>query len=163
MRWVGIGALSNLADVLTAHPGLVDRLHVTQMGGAINYRHPDRAEHNFRLDPTAALTAVARVRDLRLVISDVTWTDRIAVDHGHEVYRLVAGSSAPWAGLLRAHYDQWFAYRESNKLHDPLTLSAAMGLGFCEVRAGTVADGARCADGSRPGRAQRPVGRRCRL
>ena len=52
VRWLGIGAMTNLAAVLSTAPVLAGRLRVTQMGGALNYRDPDRAEHNFRRDPS---------------------------------------------------------------------------------------------------------------
>lgn len=55
VRWVGMGPLSNLARVHAEQPELVARLVVTQMGGAIKYRNPSRAEHNFRVDPGAVI------------------------------------------------------------------------------------------------------------
>ena len=79
VRWVGMAPMSNLADLLTARPGLVERLHVTQMGGALNYRDPSRAEHNVRLDVTSAMTVIAEARHPRLVISDVTFTSDIEI------------------------------------------------------------------------------------
>ena len=54
VRWAGMGPVTNLAALLTGQPDLAERLVVTQMGGALNYRDPERAEHNFRLDPAAA-------------------------------------------------------------------------------------------------------------
>jgi len=55
VRWVGMGPLSNLSTLQSERPDLVARMVVTQMGGAIVYRDPSRAEHNFREDPEAAI------------------------------------------------------------------------------------------------------------
>ncbi|ATL66689.1 nucleoside hydrolase [Nocardia terpenica] len=134
VRWVGMGPLSNLAHVLRSAPELNARLVVTQMGGAIDYRHPDRAEHNFRLDPDAARYVVATARELLLVLSDTTFTDEIAIGPGTDIYRALAADAAPaWAAVLRAHLDQWFArFYPASLQHDPLTLSAALQLPFID-------------------------------
>src|SRR5690606_9647179 len=44
IRWAGLGPLTNLADLVRERPDLVQRLAITQMGGALNYRDPERAE-----------------------------------------------------------------------------------------------------------------------
>ncbi|MFE9577409.1 nucleoside hydrolase [Nocardia sp. NPDC006044] len=134
VRWVGMGPLTNLSGVLSAAPELINRLVVTQMGGAINYRDPARAEHNFRLDPAAARTVVATAADLLLVLSDITFTEQIAVTADTDTYRLLAAAQAPaWARLLRAHLDRWFAaFYPSSMQHDPLALATALQLPFVD-------------------------------
>ena len=135
VRWVGCGPLTNLAHVLRAAPDLAERLVITQMGGAINYRDPAKAEHNFRLDPDAARYVLAHARDLTLVLSDTTFTNEIALYPGHPLVQRLAAPGAPaWAGLLVEHIDRWatdFGY--TSKMHDPLTLSVALGLGFVQL------------------------------
>ena len=42
VRWVGMGPLSNLLALQSARPELVAKMAVTQMGGAIVYRKPER-------------------------------------------------------------------------------------------------------------------------
>ncbi|MGW1145839.1 nucleoside hydrolase [Streptomyces sp. NPDC002454] len=44
VRWVGTGPLTNLARVLAEAPDPARRLRLTQMGGALRYRDPGRAE-----------------------------------------------------------------------------------------------------------------------
>jgi hypothetical protein len=61
VRWVGMDPMSNLARLADTRPDLLARMEVTQMGGALRYRDPTRAEHNFRLDPDAARHAMAAV------------------------------------------------------------------------------------------------------
>ncbi|WP_309241250.1 nucleoside hydrolase [Nocardia sp. BSTN01] len=147
VRWVGCGPMTNLASVLRATPGLADRLEITQMGGAINYRDPAKAEHNFRLDPDAARYVLTHARHLTLVLSDVTFTDEIALYPGHPLYQQLAAPTAPeWAALLVEHIDRWDAdFGYTTKMHDPITLTVALGLPFVrlERRPITIADDGR--------------------
>lgn len=132
VRWIGMGPLSNLADVLTAAPELATRLVVTQMGGAVNYRDPARGEHNFRLDPAAVAVALAALHHLSLVTSDVTFRPEIEVTARSALYRdLCAMPEAAWARTLRGHLDRWFAaFHPGSLQHDALTLSAGLELPF---------------------------------
>jgi len=133
VRWVGMGPLSNLAEVLKVRPHLASGLVLTQMGGAVRYREPSRAEHNIRLDPEAARAVLARVRGW-LVTSDVTFHPAMEVDGRSPLYRGFASPRAPvWAQVLRGHLDQWFArYHPGSMQHDALTLSAALQLPFVD-------------------------------
>ena len=138
LRWVGIAPMSNLARVIREAPELAARLHVTQMGAAINYRDPARAEHNVRLDLDAARTVIdaasdERIAGLELVISDVTFTSAIAIGAEHPLYRALASNPAPWARVLTTSLQRWFTHPrgyEHSMQHDALTLSAALGLPF---------------------------------
>ncbi|MGY1965544.1 nucleoside hydrolase [Nocardia gipuzkoensis] len=137
VRYLGLGPLTDLAYILEtdshlSNPVRLDeRLRIWQMGGALNYRRPERAEHNFRLDPDAVHAVMARAKHLSLVMSDHTFVPDIAVDTDSPIYRLLAISPCPWAQLLREHLDQWFSkFHPSSKMHDPLTMTAAIGLPF---------------------------------
>ncbi|WP_239373599.1 nucleoside hydrolase [Frankia sp. Cj5] len=134
VRWVGMGPLSNLADVLDVRPRLARSFVLTQMGGAVRYRDPSRAEHNIRLDPQAARDVLAIISRPRFVTSDVTFTAEIEIDARSGLYRRFAAPGAPaWAEVLRAHFDQWFArYHPGSMQHDALTLSAALQLPFVD-------------------------------
>ena len=140
LRWVGMGPMTNLHRLLRGDAALAQRLQVTQMGGAINYRNPTQAEHNFRLDPDAARHAVAALTDLTLVTSDVTFTDQLAIDTTSAIYRSLTQPHAPdWATLIREHLDRWFArFHPATMQHDALTLSAAMRLPFVTLTHATV-------------------------
>jgi inosine-uridine nucleoside N-ribohydrolase len=137
VRWVGMGPLTNLARLAGAEPQLLSALRVTQMGGAVNYRDPTRAEHNFRLDPAAVrivleAAAAGRLPALELVTSDITWTEAIEVTAESRLYKLLAGAPAgSWAALATAHLDRWFtAGYPGSRQHDALTLTAALELPF---------------------------------
>jgi pyrimidine-specific ribonucleoside hydrolase len=129
VRWVGTGPASNLATVLTTRAHLAQRLRITQMGGALAYRDPTRAEHNFRLDPEAAATLLRLAHRPALVLSDTTFTTAIEITQDSPIYHALAADDAPpWAGLLRAHLDNWAArFHPGTMQHDALTLSAALG------------------------------------
>ena len=140
VRWVGIGALTNLARVVTVDPDLAAQLRVTQMGGGLSYRRPERAEHNIRLDVAAARTVFDAVADGRLaapelVSSDVTYTPEIELDRGSALIRTLSVPSAPaWAHLLVDHLDCWISQSQysCSLQHDVLTLSAALDLPFVD-------------------------------
>lgn len=140
LRWVGIGPFSNLAQLVTEAPEIASRLLVTQMGAAINYRHPDRAEHNVRMDIPAAHTvfnAAARggFADLELVISDVTFTADLQIadgDHRHRTIDALA-QRCDWAEPVALALQRWFSHphgHPSTLQHDALTLTAALELPF---------------------------------
>ncbi|MBP2476134.1 pyrimidine-specific ribonucleoside hydrolase [Crossiella equi] len=132
VRWAGLGPMSNLADVLTERPELTDRIVLTQMGGALHYRDPDRAEHNVRVDPAAARVVLARAVRPRFVLSDTTFRPELEIRVASPVHqRLAAPAAPPWAGLLAAHLAQWFTrFHPGTVQHDALTLSAALRLPF---------------------------------
>ncbi|MGW0252106.1 nucleoside hydrolase [Nocardia goodfellowii] len=132
IRWVGMGPLTNLAHLVAANPELADRLVITQTGGAINYREPSRASHNFRLDPESAITIVHRAANLQLVISDVTTNDSIAIRPGDDFcLRLTKPEAPQWAAVLHQVLDLWFtSFHPYTHQHDPLTLTAGLRLPF---------------------------------
>ena len=139
VRWVGMAPLTNLARIVAEDPTTAARLRVTQMGGALRYRHKDRAEHNVRLDVPAMHAVFAAVADGRLVqpefvASEVTFDPRIEVTRDSAIYRSLAADDAPaWARLLTAHLDRWFErFHPGTLQHDALTLTAALNLPFVD-------------------------------
>jgi inosine-uridine nucleoside N-ribohydrolase len=135
VRWVGMGPLSNLADVLTADHRLADRLDITQMGGAVNYRNPDVAEHNIRLDPAAARRVLDLARSPAFVLSDVTFRpdSAMAVRPTGRLYQYLRANESLWARLLVTHLDRWYQrFYPETMMHDPLTLSASLRLPFVD-------------------------------
>ena len=139
VRWVGMAPLTNLAEIVAEDPATAARLRVTQMGGALRYRHQDRAEHNVRLDVPAMRSVLAAVADGRLarpefVASEVTFDTRIEVTRAGTIYRNLTAADAPdWARLLVAHLDRWFdRFHPGTLQHDALTLTAALDLPFVD-------------------------------
>ncbi|WP_280334960.1 nucleoside hydrolase [Nocardia wallacei] len=131
--WVGQGPMSNLADVLSVEPHRAEQLTVFQQGFWLDqYRDPSRASHNARLDPAAAGLAIRAAFAPCLVLSDWTDSEEIAVTRDSELFRLVSRPDVPdWARWIAISFQRWFERgRASSKMHDPLTLSAALGCGF---------------------------------
>lgn len=129
IRWVGMGPLSNLATLQAERPDLVARMVVTQMGGAIVYRDPSRAEHNFRVDADAVIRMLPVLEPWQpsFVVSDVTFNPAIEITPDTAIYRRWTEPGAPpWAGVLRAHSDRWMERYPGSMQHDGLTLAAAM-------------------------------------
>jgi len=124
-----MGPLTNLAAVQEARPELVARLQVTQMGGAIVYRDPSRAEHNFRMDPAAAIRMVPLLQrwDPAYVVSDVTFNPATEITPASPLYKRWAEPDAPqWAKVLKLHTDRWLERYPGSMQHDALTLAAAL-------------------------------------
>jgi hypothetical protein len=105
VRWLGCGPMSNLALVLAQLPEVNSGLRVTQMGGALPYRDPARADHNLRRDVPAARYALATLhRRPLLVTSDVAYTEQTAIAAGSPAYQRLTASQQPgWPQLLHAH------------------------------------------------------------
>jgi inosine-uridine nucleoside N-ribohydrolase len=129
VRWVGMGPLSNLAALQASRPELVAKMAVTQMGGAIVYRDPSRAEHNFRMDPEAVLRMLPllAMRGARLVVSDVTFSPAMEITPESPIYQRWAEPGPPrWAKVLKDHHDRWLERFPGSMQHDGLTLAAAL-------------------------------------
>jgi pyrimidine-specific ribonucleoside hydrolase len=129
IRWVGMGPLSNLARLQREAPVLIPRLEVTQMGGAIKYRDPSRAEHNFRVDVEAAIRMVPELGrwNPSFVVSDVTFNPAMEITRESALYQRWARPDArPWERVLREHFDRWTAKYPGSMQHDALALAAAM-------------------------------------
>ncbi|MGW4364557.1 nucleoside hydrolase [Nocardia takedensis] len=133
VRWVGCGAMTELATLLSWAPHYTDQFSVFQMGGWLRrYRDPSLASHNFRIDPVSAGLALRTLHTPALVMSEHTNHDDIRVTEQWALIDALAADSAPaWARTLGIHFQRWFTIKNGGSwLHDPLTLSAALGLPF---------------------------------
>ncbi|MFE3188723.1 nucleoside hydrolase [Nocardia sp. NPDC059240] len=134
VRWLGLGPMSNLADVVREIPDCAGRLVVTQMGGDLD--GVGRAEHNIRLDVDAAQTVLRAGLHLRIVPADVTFHPENEINSSSREYTILEGSRA--AGqLLRAHLDRWFeSFYPGTMQHDAMALGRA--LEISQLRSETV-------------------------
>jgi pyrimidine-specific ribonucleoside hydrolase len=132
VRWVGIGPASNLAMLLTEREDVAERLVVTQVGGALRYRDPERADHNFRTDPDAAAVLLAKARTPRLLLSEVTFTPEVEIAKDSPIHRLLSDPAGPpWARLVAAHLDQWYErFHHATMQHDALAVTDALEIAF---------------------------------
>ena len=111
---VTIGALTNLAKVLSLRPDLKDKIaKFSIMGGAYDRNY---AEFNFACDPEAAEIVLRSGVDCDLIGTDVTFRCRMKED---EVARL-AKSGTPVLSMLGGMMERYG--RHNVYLHDPLAL-----------------------------------------
>lgn len=150
--WVGAGPMSALARLLTQAPHLSELITVVQMGGWLDhYRNPCRASHNLDTDQSGANLALRLAHRPLLVLSEHTNVDELAIGPRSPLYRRMVETSAPrWAQLVGANFSAWWPWQrqrgaaEYSRMHDPLTLSAALGLPFvtfAEQRIRVLSDG----------------------
>ncbi|WP_280385291.1 nucleoside hydrolase [Nocardia wallacei] len=136
--WVGQGPMSELAAALVRAPHLAESIRVTQMGTWLDhYRNKSRASHNIDTDQKAANIALRLAHQPQLVLSDHTNVDEIAIGPDSILYKWLTAPGAPaWAQLVGANMTAWWAWQRKRnapaltRMHDPLTLSAALDLSF---------------------------------
>lgn len=133
VSWVGLGPMSNLADLLSTNPEVGHRLAITQAGGG-NRLSPTPAERNIALDIPAAHTVISAGIQPAIVTSTVA----VFIFNTETVdttgYKILARSTNPISALLRSHMDQWFAhFSPYSDQYGPLTLALALGADFIET------------------------------
>ncbi|MGW4244230.1 nucleoside hydrolase [Nocardia sp. NPDC004722] len=126
VRWLGLGPMSNLAEVVAEIPDCAERLVVTQMGGDLGEH--GRPEHNVRLDVDAARKVLHAGLHLRIVPADVTFHPENEITSASVEYTMLEGSR-PAGQLIRAHLDQWFEHFHPGTMqHDAMALARALGI-----------------------------------
>jgi pyrimidine-specific ribonucleoside hydrolase len=127
--YVCIGPQTNLANFLEAAPDLHEKLVLVMMGGAVDYRRGEMAEHNIRYDIPAARKVFNALIPKHYVISDTTFNDKLIVDKHHNIYKRIAEKSP----LLQKSFDAFFDYcYPESMMHDPLTLSTIIDPSFVQ-------------------------------
>ncbi|WP_433657922.1 nucleoside hydrolase [Nocardia sp. CA-128927] len=128
--WIGLGPMSNLAELLTVSPALSAKLVVTQQEAAFRV-FPDSGGQNVIMDPSAARTILDA--DLRpwIVPGDITFHVTTVITEETTEYKVIAHSDDPARVLLRRHMDEWFDdVVPGFGLHGLLTLSLGIGMPF---------------------------------
>ncbi|MGW0251141.1 nucleoside hydrolase [Nocardia goodfellowii] len=134
--WIGLGPMTTLARLCVAAPRLVDRLVITQTGGAMAHRDPSRTSQHLRIDPDSAVTALRAGLDLSLVPTEVACVPDMEVPFDGEIYQLLTTNRAPrWARLAAAGYQRYFTHAEEStfRADDVLTVATAAGLDFVQT------------------------------
>jgi len=122
--YVCIGPQSNLAKFIETHPELEYKVKVLIMGGAINYRHEDLAEHNIRYDVESAIIVFNSNWNKRYVISDITFTEKIKITQDTDFYKKLDALNNPFSDFIIESMHCFFkALFPATMMHDPLTLS----------------------------------------
>lgn len=124
-QYLSIGGLTNLAKLHHDFPELIKQLKITIMGGAIHYRKPGMAEHNVRLDLSAARTIFNSDLNTSWVLSDHTFVEELKVQKGHALYTYFASSEKPSNQMVHRNLDNFFEKLfPDSRLHDPLAVSS---------------------------------------
>jgi inosine-uridine nucleoside N-ribohydrolase len=133
VSWVGLGPMSNLADLLSTNPEVGHRLVVTQAGGGTRFS-PTPAERNIALDISAAHAVISAGIQPTIVTSTVAVFILNTETVDTTGYKILARSTNPISVLLRSQMDQWFAQFSSySDQHGPLTLALALGADYIET------------------------------
>jgi len=122
--YVCIGPQSNLLKFIEKFPKLNKKVEILIMGGAINYRHKKKAEHNIRLDVDSAKKVFNSNWNKKYVLSDVTFKKEISIDKNSSIYLELKNLNKPSLKILLDSMNSFFEKRyPSTIMHDPLTLS----------------------------------------
>lgn len=123
---VTLGALTNVARLLTEYPNLKDRIaEIDIMGGS--YFHMNKCEYNFACDPHAADTVLCAGLKVYCVGVDITFRCRL----GEQALDRLKACTHPCIQLLMRLNGRW-----GNRmfLHDPLALTAAFDKSYLKFR-----------------------------
>lgn len=138
--YLGIQGFTNLAKLIETYPECKDKLQVYQMGGAVDYiRRPGWVEHNVKIDKESARNVIFSGVDLCLVVATTTFNPKLEVHKLHPIYQRLVESTNPVHHMLWDHIDLWHKAKGFwTYMHDPLTLSAAMGKDYVSFTSGGV-------------------------
>lgn len=126
ISWIGIGSYTNLAWLIDHHPELVSTMRVTLMGGRLNHTDNDRPEHNFKVDPLAAMKVAEALSDVTFVPTTVTTHADNRVDASHPLISYLSQSGRDWQMAALQNFEVWFEKRfPASYQHDALTLAIA--------------------------------------
>ncbi len=130
--YVGIQAFSNLANIIREFPSYIHKLDVYQMGGSLRYtRRPGWVEHNVRIDVEAARYVLSSQVAMHLVVADTTFNDMYLLHDGHPIFQKLEESKLSVHRLLLSHLKLFHkATGFWSLMHDPLTVTAALGKDF---------------------------------
>lgn len=132
VNYFGLGALTNLNEVLTRHPEFSEKINLIQMGPCIQgvYRKPT-PQYNVRLDPGSFRRVLLKVRNLTLMMSHTSWKQyeqsnsrqELGIYVDDPLYKALEESSNVTLNLTAKHLHIW---KQSGVpcsiMHDPLTI-----------------------------------------
>lgn len=122
--YVCIGPQSNLSLFIKKYPKLKDKVKIIFMGGAINYRIPNCAEHNIKYDAKSAVDVFYSDWDKKYIISDTTFKQEIRVDEKSTFFLELKKMNKPcFDYIVESIMCLFKKLTPETYMHDPLTLS----------------------------------------
>ncbi len=108
---------TNLARIINEQPLLLNKLKVFQMGGAIKFRTPDKAEHNFRIDSKSVVEVLKSEVNIKLILSDTTFQfNKFFINKDSDIYKKLLSKQEDIYGLLIKNLDRFFLNRYPESL-----------------------------------------------
>lgn len=135
---LALGPLTNIAQLLRAHPGLAGRIgRVIAMGGTLHEagNAGPNSEFNFASDPDSLVEVLRSQVPVTIVPLDVTRKVRADADYIAGLRGTAHGDLA--AEILNAYLQD--ASRVSRPLHDPCVMLLALDPGAFDIRTMTLA------------------------
>lgn len=124
-QYVSIGGLHNINQLYKKYPGVISKLSIVIMGGAIEYVRPNTAEHNIRLDIEAAKTIFHSDLKTQWFLSDYSFIPQFHLHLKHPLYTSVKNKSGFFFELIKENMRLFYTkYYPDSYLHDPVTLSS---------------------------------------
>ena len=145
--YICIQGASNLASVLKAFPEAENRLTVYMMGGSVDYVRPKRInwiKHNLKIDPDSFNYVLHSKVKAYLVMAQTTHNPVLQVEYDGYWMKEIRAKGGEVANLIESHFAPWAEFSKSkgftsSNMHDPLTVSAALGDGFCSFNQSALA------------------------
>ncbi len=115
---------TNLARIIQEAPFFIKKLKVFQMGGAIKFRDPEKAEHNFRIDPKSVSIVLKSDVNIKLILSDTTFQlNKFVINKDSGIYERISDKKGDRYGLLFKNLNRFFIRRYSESvMSDVITL-----------------------------------------
>ena len=136
--YLGCTAMSNLARFQQTHPELSNKIKLYQMGGSL--LNAEKGEHNIRIDITAAQQVLGSDIETYLVMLDTTLNPTFEISNKHLLYTLCKQNANPGLQAIAQNIDEFNqAINFWTFMHDPLTISAALGHNFVDFYEASVA------------------------
>ncbi len=126
---VGLGALTNIAELFFLYPHVSENVDLVVQGGWLDhYRKPGRASHNLFLDQSSAGVALRMARTPRLVMSTHTNDDRLRLRPDSPLVAWFRATDSGFARLAAAYCDRWLAIRPDGSWQaDSVAVAVAVG------------------------------------
>lgn len=130
--YLSIGGFTNLANFIDKYPEDAKKLKIYIMGGALNYsRKPGWVEHNVRIDLSSAKKVLESKLKPILIMSQTTFRPEYGVGASSPIFLKLLLSNNPVHKFLQRHCELWYEKKyNSTTMHDPLTVSVALGKSF---------------------------------